>query len=261
MERMKNLKKDKIKTKPVLLAAGALVVAAAVLLIPNVWGSGEGEAEQDYIEKGQNLAAHGVSIEKRKIALKQEPGVETVLPEDVKDSEDSEEAEDVRQIRHIQEPAGLRESLEQYFADFYQTLYDSSRNFTPEDFASTDGYIAWKVLENVRRVGSELYGGIADVKLKELSIDDIFEAADGTEVMVYLDSSISYHELPEEWEERQELYRVSVMRMEDSYQVQDLDLMGSEADLVKDILGCGNTSNVESNYDAIDNYFEEGHMY
>ena len=37
--------------------------------------------------------------------------------------------------------------------------------------------------------------------------------------------------------------------------------MGSEADLVKDILGCGNTSNVESNYDAIDNYFEEGHMY
>ena len=198
VERMKNLKKDKIKTKPALLAAGALVVAAAVLLIPNVWGSGE--AEQDYIEKGQNLAAHGVSIEKRKIALKQEPGVETVLPEDVEDSEDSEGAEDAQQIRHIQEPAGLRESLEQYFADFYQTLSDSSRNFTPEDFASTDGYIAWKVLENVRRVGSELYGGIADVKLKELSIDDIFEAADGTEVMVYLDSSISYHELPEEWE-------------------------------------------------------------
>lgn len=204
-----------------------------------------------------DLASHGVSIGAGKAALELEPGVEAVLPEDMEGQGTEAEAQEERKEQRFQEPEGLRESLEGYFTEFYRALWDDSKECSSEEFATTDGYIAAKILASKREMGKELYGGISDVELQELCIDDIFDTADRMEVMVYVEASFCYNAHPKESEAERDLYRVAVVPEGKGYRILDLESSSADAIMVKEALGVWKTPDIERNYEAVDAYWKE----
>ena len=99
--------------------------------------------------------------------------------------------------------------LEQYFTDFYHVLLDDTRDFTHEDFASTNGYIIGKELISRRYRANVLYNGMAEVRLEEIGIDDISVIEDGIEAMTYVRFSYSYGMDPKDLCSEGDMFRVS----------------------------------------------------
>ena len=147
--------------------------------------------------------------------------------------------------------------LEHYFTDFYNVLLDDTRNFTHEDFDSTNGYIIGKELMSMRYEANVLYGGMANAKFEGVSIEDILAIEDGIEVMAYVEFSYSYGMDPDDIFEEGNLFRILMALEEDSYRVLDLDSNSDYSTMAKETLAVWNTSDIEKNYAAVDTYYEE----
>lgn len=147
--------------------------------------------------------------------------------------------------------------LEQYFTDFYHVLLDDSRNFTHEDFASTNGYIIGKELMAMRYEANVLYGGMAKAEFEEVSIEDISAIEGGIEVMAYVKFSYSYGMDPDDIFDEGDLFRILMVLEGDSYRVLDLDSNSEYPTMAKETLAVRNTSDIENNYAAVDRYYEE----
>ena len=147
--------------------------------------------------------------------------------------------------------------LEQYFTDFYHVLLDDTRDFTHEDFASTNGYIIGKELISRRYRANVLYNGMAEVRLEEIGIDDISVIEDGIEAMTYVRFSYSYGMDPKDLCSEGDMFRVSMVSEGEGYKVVDLDSNSEYPTMAKESLAVNNTPDIENNYAAVDAYFEE----
>ena len=151
----------------------------------------------------------------------------------------------------------IQQVLEQYFSELFGVLLDDTKNFSYDDFASTNGYIIGRGLVSRRYGARVLFGGIVKAELEEVSIDDINKIEDGLEVMAYVKFSYSFGMDPEDLYGEGDLFRVLMVPDANGYKVQDLDCNSEYQTMAKETLAVLNTPNIESNYEAVDAYFEE----
>ncbi len=143
--------------------------------------------------------------------------------------------------------------LKNYFSDLVDSIKaDSEKDYTSEDFSSVKGYIVAKQLVNKRQTYKKLLGGIEQVRLNEVILEDVSSMGDGLEAMAYVKYSFTY---PEEQEECSvgTLYRVSLSRTEEGYCVLDLDCDDIETRMAKEaILGNSDLRNeIESDSNSV----------
>ena len=142
--------------------------------------------------------------------------------------------------------------------DLYQVLMDDTKDFSHDDFASTNGYIIGRELISNRYRANVHYNGMAEIKLEEVFIYDISETKDGIEAMTYVIFLSSYGMDPKDLCSEGDMFRVSMIPEGEGYKVVDLDsnseypLMAKEG--VQAMLG---TTDISQDYDAVDDYYEE----
>ncbi len=282
MERMKNLKKGKIKTKAALGMAGVLVAAAALILIPNAKeGFLEAESAKAQIAEGQQGTelqgteeAQGTELQ----GTEEAQGTELQGEGDMQEAEslqeigkdgEAGEAEGIQETGDMQEaeateehkkPLNLQESLEQYFAEIYSVLSDDTKNFSSKDFASTDSYMLWKRLQMRRYLGEVLYGGIDNVRLQEVEVHSQEETDGKIEAIVFVKALYDYriyHGLPKKAKSQEDYntYKVSVIQEQDGYRILDFSCSDELYDRVRAHLAEGNSQDSADNYAAVDAYF------
>lgn len=148
--------------------------------------------------------------------------------------------------------------LESYFIDFYKTLEaDSSKTFESNDFISTNGYIIAKSLVNKRETYNILLGGIKNVDVTEVILNDITNYTDRIEAMVYVKYSYFYGDCSKENQDSAgTLYRVTLQNQNGKYTVIDIDSNAIETQMVKDSLNVSKARNISGNFEAVDSYFD-----
>lgn len=153
----------------------------------------------------------------------------------------------------------VQNELEQYFVDFFNTLLtDSEKDFSSTDFSSTNGYIIAKKLVSTRQTYNKLLGGIKSVKVEEVVVNDLTTKNDYMEAMTYVKYTYAYGDCSEENQcTTGSLMRVNLTPSKEGYKVTDMDNTDIETQLVKDALNVSGVKNIKSNYNAIDNYFDE----
>lgn len=272
VKRAMNLKIKKARSKKALGLANAVVVTAAVILISNTQGVYQSEAMQESIGRShgdmlsgiggaiQTVGAAGISPFYKAVSEGTKEGMQE------NGSQGLEGAQEQHEAQKKQEPQSLQESMEQYFTELYSVLSDDTKNFSSEDFASTDGYMAWKNLEMRRYLGNALYGGIDNVRLQEVEIQSMTEANGRIEAWVstgYLFRYGIYSSLPGKAknENGYSLYKVSAIHTENGYKVLDILSDSGWQRRAKEVLIAEETLNIESNYEAVDAYFERMHAY
>lgn len=149
--------------------------------------------------------------------------------------------------------------LEQYFAELFEVLLeDSDVDYSSNDFSSINGYIIAKNLVNTRQTYNKLLGGIHNVDIQEIVIDDLSENEDELEAMVYVKYLFTYGEDTEDEQcTTGTLYRVILETTENSYTVTDIDNTDIEIQRIKDALNNEKTRSTEDNFNVVDVYFEE----
>lgn len=152
----------------------------------------------------------------------------------------------------------IQNFLEYYFSDFYKTLEaDSTKTFESSDFISTNGYIIAKSLVNKRETNNILLGGIKNVDVTEVVLNDISNYDDRIEAMVYVKYSYSYGDCSKENQDSAgTLYRVTLQNQNGEYAVIDIDSNDVETQMVKDSLNVSKARNISGNFEAVDSFFE-----
>ncbi len=120
----------------------------------------------------------------------------------------------------------ISDFLKIYFSDLLDTVKaDSDKDYSHEDFASVKGYIVAKLLVNERQIYKKLLGGIEEVGLCELTVDDVFPIGDKIEAATYVKYFFTY-----EGEKcfTGSLYKVTLSENDGIYRVLDLDNDGEE---------------------------------
>lgn len=153
----------------------------------------------------------------------------------------------------------VKDVLEDYFDDFLETLLESSsKDFTSEDFASINGYIAAKKLVATRESDKILLGGIKNVKLKEVVLDELTEVNDGLEAVAYVNYEYSWGSGSEEDTcSAGAFYRVTLKEAGNHFTVSDLDHFDDdEIQMAKEAINDTRTGNAEDKYQKVDAYFD-----
>lgn len=147
--------------------------------------------------------------------------------------------------------------LEQYFDQLYSTLLeDSDADYIADDFASINGYIIAKNLVTSRYTYHTLLGGIHEVDLKEVTIEDFSHQGDRLEVKAYVKYAFSYGDNEET--SIGNLYRVTLERSGEQYKVTDLDDDDVLTRMAKeDSLARMEAAGATDPYPFIDAYFQQ----
>ena len=292
VERAMNLKNRKARAKGPLWVAGAVVAAAAIILIPNAQsiprvggaqelaGEGSGEerpgiggtiqtigakkakSSQEAILEAESQKAQDAGSQKA--AGKSKEGQNAVKPEAAKTSQEGQDtrspetagiSQEKQEGQSQQKPQSLQEFLEKYFTELYRTLSDDSIDFSHEDFASINGYIVAKGLIAERVRANIMNDRIHNMKICEVNLEDISE--DGTEVEVYVKSEWNYGMTPKHKEGMGTGYRVSITSDENGYQVLDLEGDAKELIILKEsiVLNSNSADGAETDYDAVDAFY------
>ncbi len=263
--RAMNLKKEKIGAKAALCLAGALVAGAAILLIPDARGDLVGGAALGVPGSSHRDGAAGIGS-----AIQAAGAVDTGPAQEASKAASSQqgvlEPQGMQGTQGQEKPQDLEGALEQYFTGLYSALSDDRKGFTQEDFASTDGYMVGKRLVGRRHIGDALYGGISNVRLKKVEIQEESEE-DGrirarVQVVVLFDYGI-YSRLPEKGrsEEAYDIYDVSAVRDGDRYKILDISSASGCYERAREALAAEGIPDIRSNYAAVDAYFDKMQAY
>ncbi len=263
--RAMNLKKEKIGAKAALCLAGALVAGAAILLIPDARGDLVGGAALGVPGSSHRDGAAGIGS-----AIQAAGAVDTGPAQEASKAASSQqgvlEPQGMQGTQGQERPQDLEGALEQYFTGLYSALSDGTKGFTQEDFASTDGYMVGKRLVGRRHIGDALYGGISNVRLKKIEIQEESEE-DGrirarVQVVVLFDYGI-YSRLPEKGrsEEAYDIYDVSAVRDGDRYKILDISSASGCYERAREALAAEGIPDIRSNYAAVDAYFDKMQAY
>ncbi len=263
--RAMNLKKEKIGAKAALCLAGALVAGAAILLIPDARGDLVGGAALGVPGSSHRDGAAGIGS-----AIQAAGAVDTGPAQEASKAASSQqgvlEPQGMQGTQGQEKPQDLEGALEQYFTGLYSALSDDRKGFTQEDFASTDGYMVGKRLVGRRHIGDALYGGISNVRLKKVEIQEESEE-DGrirarVQVVVLFDYGI-YSGLPEKGrsEEAYDIYDVSAVRDGDRYKILDISSASGCYERAREALAAEGIPDIRSNYAAVDAYFDKMQAY
>lgn len=153
--------------------------------------------------------------------------------------------------------SGIQEAMENYFDDFLDTLLETDdRDYTSEDFATINGYIAAKRLVVAREKNKISLGGICAVDLGEVVLNDVAEKSDSMEAEVCVNYEYSWgNGTAEETCKVSSLYRVYLEQIDGDYKVIDLDEFDNvEIKMAKDAIK--DTEEIEAQYQMIDNYYD-----
>ena len=263
--RAMNLKKEKIGAKAALCLAGALVAGAAILLIPDARGDLVGGAALGVPGSSHRDGAAGIGS-----AIQAAGAVDTGPAQEASKAASSQqgvlEPQGMQGTQGQEKPQDLEGALEQYFTGLYSALSDGTKGFTQEDFASTDGYMVGKRLVGRRHIGDALHGGISNVRLKKIEIQEESEE-DGrirarVQVVVLFDYGI-YSRLPEKGrsEEAYDIYDVSAVRDGDRYKILDISSASGCYERAREALAAEGIPDIRSNYAAVDAYFDKMQAY
>ncbi len=263
--RAMNLKKEKIGAKAALCLAGALVAGAAILLIPDARGDLVGGAALGVPGSSHRDGAAGIGS-----AIQAAGAVDTGPAQEASKAASSQqgvlEPQGMQGTQGQERPQDLEGALEQYFTGLYSALSDGTKGFTQEDFASTDGYMVGKRLVGRRHIGDALYGGISNVRLKKVEIQEESEE-DGrirarVQVVVLFDYGI-YSGLPEKGrsEEAYDFYDVSAVRDGDGYKILDISSASGCYERAREALAAEGIPDIRRNYAAVDAYFDKMQAY
>lgn len=156
----------------------------------------------------------------------------------------------------------LEETLNDYFKKLYSALLmDSTRNFSKEEFSSVNGYIIAQKIVSTREMYKELLGGICDVQLDEMILDDVTQKANTLEAIVYVKYTYAYGDASAENQSTVgTLIKATILNKNGAYIVQDLDSNSIEVQMVKDSINTTKAvaaKSLDCVYDAVDSYFEE----
>ncbi len=154
----------------------------------------------------------------------------------------------------------IQETLENFFEALLGTLSEhSAKDYDSNDFQGIDGYIIAKSFVNTRETYKKLNGGIHEVELEDLVLDNVFEGDDCLEVSAY----VKYRYVYGNNESCQVgcLYRVKMAGAEDGYKILDLDNSDIETQKIKEDLhiqeqGIGTVSN-DDIFESVNRYFED----
>ncbi|MCI9098249.1 MAG: hypothetical protein HFI95_19205 [Lachnospiraceae bacterium] len=123
-----------------------------------------------------------------------------------------------------------------------------------------------KRLVGRRHIGDALYGGISNVRLKKIEIQEESEE-DGrirarVQVVVLFDYGI-YSRLPEKGrsEEAYDIYDVSAVRDGDRYKILDISSASGCYERAREALAAEGIPDIRSNYAAVDAYFDKMQAY
>ena len=144
-----------------LWLAGAVVAAAAIILIPNAQSIPR-------VGGAQELAARE--------SLDGLPGIGGALQ--AVGAGKAKSSQEVHVAQSQEEPQDFQGLLERYFTELYSVLSDDAENFSSEGFASIDGYMVGKHLMERRYFGNAFYGGIDNVRLQKVKIQSMEESGD-----------------------------------------------------------------------------------
>ena len=139
--------------------------------------------------------------------------------------------------------------------ELFRALVDDTKVFNYDDFASTNGYIMGREIMAKRYGARVSYGGYAAVKITEVDIESISEK-ENIEVMANVIYSHSYGMSPNSFTGTGDMFRISVVPEGEGYKVLDIDFDSEVKWLVNSYLEAEHVPNPESNYAAIDTYFE-----
>lgn len=155
--------------------------------------------------------------------------------------------------------------LEQYFDKLYATmLEESNADYSPNDFASINGYIVAKELVASRYTYHTLLGGIHEVDMKEVTIEELSNQDDHLEAAVYVTCAFSYGDngetsLGENGETSMgNLYRVTLEKSGEQYKVTDLDCDSITILMAKESILKGKAEGNDADaYRRTDAYFQQ----
>lgn len=150
-----------------------------------------------------------------------------------------------------------QEVIENFFDDFLDTMLETDgRDYTSEDFATINGYIAAKRLVAVREADKISLGGICAVDLGEVVLNDVVETGDSMEAEVCVNYEYSWGSgTAEETCKVSSLYRVYLEQVGGDYKVIDLDEFDNvEIKMAKDAIK--DTEEIEAQYQMIDDYYD-----
>lgn len=149
--------------------------------------------------------------------------------------------------------------LEDYFEDFLDTmLADSSRDYSSDDFATINGYIAAKYLAAKREGNKILLDGIQAVSLEEVVLEELLEKDDSLEATAYVKYEYSWGSgSQEDTCGAGSLYQVTLAKTDEGYKVLDLDdIENDEVQMAKDSI-CISAQNSKDIYQRADEYFDK----
>ena len=149
--------------------------------------------------------------------------------------------------------------LEDFFEDFLDTmLADNSRDYSRDDFATINGYIAAKYLVAKREGNKILLDGIQAVSLEEAVLENLLEKDDSLEATAYVKYKYSWGSGSQENTcVAGLLYQVTLAKSNEGYKVLDLDnIENDEVQMAKDSI-CISARNSKDIYQRADEYFDK----
>ena len=158
------------------------------------------------------------------------------------------------EVSRLYAEEAVQNVLENYFEDFLDTmLADSSRDYSSDDFATINGYIAAKYLVAKREGNKILLDGIQAVSLEEL-----LEKDDSLEATAYVKYEYSWGSgSQEDTCGAGSLYQVTLAKSNEDYKVLDLDdIENDEVQMAKDSI-CISERNSKDIYQRADEYFDK----
>lgn len=163
------------------------------------------------------------------------------------------------EVSKLNSKEAVQNVLEDYFEDFLDTmLADSSRDYSSDDFATINGYIAAKYLVAKREGSKTLLNGIQAVSLEEVLLEELLEKDDFLEAAAYVKYEYSWGSGSQEDTCRAgSLYQVTLAKSNDGYKVLDLDdIENDEVQAAKDSI-CISARNSKDIYQRADEYFDK----
>ncbi len=163
------------------------------------------------------------------------------------------------EVSKLYSKEAVQNVLEDYFEDFLDTmLADNSRDYSSDDFATINGYIAAKYLVAKREGNKILLDGIQAVSLEEVVLEELLEKDDSMEATAYVKYEYSWGSGSEEDIcGAGSLYQVTLAKSNDGYKVLDLDdIENDEVQMAKDMI-CISERNSKDIYQRADEYFDK----
>lgn len=163
------------------------------------------------------------------------------------------------EVSKLYSKEAVQNVLEDYFEDFLDTmLADNSRDYSSDDFATINGYIAAKYLVAKREGNKILLDGIQAVSLEEVVLKELLEKDDSLEATAYVKYEYSWGSGSEEDTcGAGSLYQVTLAKSNEGYKVLDLDdIENDEVQMAKDMI-CISERNSKDIYQRADEYFDK----